>query len=273
MDLGKPFVPSAFNTLFRKNVPHILENIFFSLDYDSFNSCMRVNRTWRGLFGTARYSEKLDEKLIEKKICERKLFFASKDGNGEEVKRLINAHMLNVNFRMPIRDSESTPLIGACAEGHNEVVQVLLDAGADVDMGDNSENTPLMFAGKSGHIKCVILLLGAGAMVGKANTYGRTPLWWAWDKEVAKLLIKNGANPNGVDRDGNAPLHAAVMLGKENVIKTLIQAGADIDRNNEGGLSPLDMARMMGKSGNRDPIEAIMEEVLCGKEKYFHWLE
>ena len=110
-------------------------------------------------------------------------------------------------------------------------------------------------------------------MVDKANTYGRTPLWEAWDEEVAKSLIDNGANPNAMDRVGDTPLHAAVMLGKENVIKTLIQAGADIDRNNEGGMSPLDMARMIGKSGNRDPIEAIMEEVLCGKEKYFHWLE
>ena len=268
MDYGKTFVPSAFDTLFGKNVPHILEIIFFSLDYNSYNSCMRVNRTWRGLFGTARYSEKLDEKLIEKKIYERKLFDASRKGNAEEVKRHINAHMLTVNFRMPICDSgmvwygipydtESTPLIGACAEGHNEVVQVLLDAGADVNMGDSSGNTPLMFAGKSGQVKCVNLLLGAGAIVDKANTYGRTPLWCTWDEEVAKSLIDNGANPNAMDRVGDTPLHAAVMMGYKNVMKTLIQSGADIDRNNNDGVSPLVMARMMSKRGNRTPIEAI----------------
>ena len=129
MDLGKPHVTSAFDTLFGKNLPHILENIFFSLDYDTLNSCKRVNRTWRGLFVTARYKRELDEKLIEKKNYERKLFLASKRGNAEEVKRLISTHMLTVNFlvnfNMSIGDSESTPLIGACAEGHNEVIQIL----------------------------------------------------------------------------------------------------------------------------------------------------
>ena len=91
-------VPSAFDTFFTRNVPHILENIFFSLDYKSFKTCMRVNTAWRTLFSTARYQRKLEEKLREKMENEKKLFCASKDGKSEEVRRLINDYMVEVNF-------------------------------------------------------------------------------------------------------------------------------------------------------------------------------
>ena len=41
--------PCAFGTLFTRNVPHILERIFLSLDYYSFNECLNVNKAWNGL--------------------------------------------------------------------------------------------------------------------------------------------------------------------------------------------------------------------------------
>ena len=39
----------AFDKVLSKNVPHILEKIFFSLDYNSFISCQDVCNTWNGL--------------------------------------------------------------------------------------------------------------------------------------------------------------------------------------------------------------------------------
>ena len=39
-----------FNILFTKSVPHILEKIFFSLDFDSFVACGKVSLAWEGLF-------------------------------------------------------------------------------------------------------------------------------------------------------------------------------------------------------------------------------
>ena len=35
----------AFGVLSNKSVPHIVEKIFFSLDYKSFKSCMKVNKS------------------------------------------------------------------------------------------------------------------------------------------------------------------------------------------------------------------------------------
>ena len=44
--------------LFSKNVPHILEKIFLSLDYESFKSCLRVSNAWR---------EQLTSELLKRK--------------------------------------------------------------------------------------------------------------------------------------------------------------------------------------------------------------
>ena len=38
---------TGFDTLFAKNVPHILEKIFLSLDYQSFKRCQEVNNAWK----------------------------------------------------------------------------------------------------------------------------------------------------------------------------------------------------------------------------------
>ena len=45
----------AFDTLFAKNVPHILEKIFLSLDHKSFRQCRKVCQTWKKLLSTESY--------------------------------------------------------------------------------------------------------------------------------------------------------------------------------------------------------------------------
>ena len=46
------------NALFSKNVPHILEKIFFSLDYESYKICLEVNSEWKELLTSERYITK-----------------------------------------------------------------------------------------------------------------------------------------------------------------------------------------------------------------------
>ena len=38
---------TGFDKLFVMNVPHILEKIFLSLDYESFKKCHDVSNTWK----------------------------------------------------------------------------------------------------------------------------------------------------------------------------------------------------------------------------------
>ena len=51
------------------HVPHILEKIFFFLDYDSFKECMEVNSMWNALLKSESYLKK-GKALFHKEILE-----------------------------------------------------------------------------------------------------------------------------------------------------------------------------------------------------------
>jgi ankyrin repeat protein len=90
-----------------------------------------------------------------------------------------------------------TPLHGASASGHLEVVKALLGAEADVNKADKSGWTPLHCASNSGHLEVVQTLLGAEADVNKADNYRRTSLSLALEcnrHRVAAVLREAGAH-------------------------------------------------------------------------------
>ena len=226
---------SAFGALSTRSVPHILENISFSLDYKSFKTCMKVNKAWRDLLSSASYQKRLAELLIEKETNEKKLYDASQKGNAEAVRRLINNHMVDVNMVVRQYSSwhQSTPLMEAARNGHKEVVNILLQAGALVDKANNQGMSSLHLAAYHDHNSIVKLLLDAGSKIGKASITGLTPLMLAAAsdrKEVFKLLPDGRA---GVDKAGNngiTPLIVAARSGQLDIVQILLNAGSDIDK-------------------------------------------
>ena len=90
----------AFDKLFEKSVPHVLEKIFFSLDYESFKNCMDVNKMWHELLTSETFKTKAKAQF-QKDITQdqRKLWYAAFDGNVERIKRLLSSGMLNINWR------------------------------------------------------------------------------------------------------------------------------------------------------------------------------
>lgn len=56
----------AFAPLFDKYLPHILEQIFFYLDYDTYTKCSKVCTTWAKLHSSEIYCKKLRQKYLEK---------------------------------------------------------------------------------------------------------------------------------------------------------------------------------------------------------------
>ena len=80
----------GFEKLLAKNVPHILEGIFFSLDYPSFRMCLWVSKTWYELLTTDRFQKKarstFHEGLLED---EKKLRDTAKKGDASEIRVVI----------------------------------------------------------------------------------------------------------------------------------------------------------------------------------------
>lgn len=67
-----------------------------------------------------------------------------------------------------------TALSWATRNGHEAIIEMLLDKGATVDAADEKCRTPLLLATENGHEACVKLLLDNGANV-NANSFGGTP--------------------------------------------------------------------------------------------------
>ena len=100
-----------------------------------------------------------------------------------------------------------------------EAVQLLLDHEADVSITDNYGRSALKHAAgalnwaeTSKAEQVVKLIIQAGADVNVKSTLGYTPLMWAaraGNLEITQLLIELGANVHDTDNDGNNALHYA----------------------------------------------------------------
>ena len=247
-----------FDRLFSRTVPHILERIFFSLDYDSFMASRKVCKAWNELYSSELYQQKAKKLLEEKMYNEKKLWQYSFAGNDREVGNLL-ASGVNVNcvpegtgMKANCEAYGKTPLHIAAMKGHKNVVKLLLDAGADPNREDNGKNNALYWPANDGDTAMVKLLLKGGANINKAGRYGLTPLHLAAGNdftETAKALLDAGADLNAADWDGKTPLHIAECNGHNNVVDMLLNAGADPDLRNIKGQSSFDIM------GNRSAIK------------------
>jgi ankyrin repeat protein len=119
--------------------------------------------------------------------------------------------------RMPTRGA-MTPLLYAARDGRSDVAAMLLDAGADLELGNADGVTPLLMAVLNEHLALAQELIERGADVDAEDWYGQTPLWSAVDVRNLDMRYNSPlwTMDNGVDRE------AALAL-----IRELLERGAD----------------------------------------------
>ena len=237
---------SAFDILFKTNAPHILENIFFSLDYESYKKCHEVCKVWNRLLSSQSMKKKTKKMLLENR---KNLKRAIDKGNTDEVGKILSMGMVDVNYEM--KKFPWTFLHLAVDKGYHTVAKELLEAGADVN-GPTPTRGGILPLGKAiltDNIGIAQLLLDKGANPNKFDKYGSTTLHKAatfHDKNMIKLLIEEGAEINKQDISGKTPLIVAADWGNQKAVQMLLDMGADPTIPDSKGETPESWARQNG---------------------------
>ena len=167
--------------------------------------------------------------LLRQQSRNSALYAASQMRGAEFTVQYLIAQEADVNAVHGLKRHTAIHIASRC--GHAEIVQLLLDNGADVNASDADRSTPLICASSSGNGKVVELLLKNGAYVDSPAKYWTTALIMASSKghaNIVELLLKNGANVNASDRHENTALILASFKGYENTVELLLKKGADV---------------------------------------------
>jgi ankyrin repeat protein len=125
----------------------------------------------------------------------------------------------------------------ASASGATQIVQLLLKQNSSAGQPSQA----IIEAAESGNVEMVKLLVSQGANVNGRDKEGRTALYCAslnGHPEVVRILLKNGADPNISDDQHKAPLHCVGWCGNLEIARLLIKAGADLNAGNAYGMTP-----------------------------------
>ncbi|KAK2797580.1 hypothetical protein FQN51_008375 [Onygenales sp. PD_10] len=156
-----------------------------------------------------------------------------------------------------VNENPIPPLCFASEAGLACTVKVLLENGADVNLG-GGPGPPLYLTARNGNEKISQILLEHGADVDIQGGWSGSPLQAASlhaNEEIIKLLLEYGADVN-IQGGGGSPLQAASLHANVKIVKLLLEYGADM--NIQGGEygSALQAASIMG---NIEIVKLLLE--------------
>jgi len=137
--------------------------------------------------------------------------------------------VVNVSVNQIFFNFDAPLLSIAAKKGEFEVVNALLELGANVNQGTILGNTPLCLAAENGHVDIVNILLKFGANINQPNLNGITPLYMAAEHDhldVVKTLLNAHANFNLANNHGHTPLHIAAISNHFDTVRILLQPPA-----------------------------------------------
>ncbi|EKJ76554.1 hypothetical protein FPSE_03314 [Fusarium pseudograminearum CS3096] len=154
-------------------------------------------------------------------------------------------------------DGTSILYLAACCNS-SQVVQILIDRGADVAATNRKGFTPLHVARNADIAR---ILIQSGAVVDARANDGRTPLHLAADSdilEVIDILLDMGATVDARDEMDFTPLHSACGSGCQEAARRLIANGASL-------VGAIHMACAMG---HNKVVQMLVHEGACIEERW-----
>jgi ankyrin repeat protein len=163
-------------------------------------------------------------------------FAIGKGPGSEEVLDVMLEAGADVNI--PSQDT-LYPIDAAARDGHAGAIRKLLAHGANPNPVDIARmDPPLYHAIEAGSVESVAVLLDAGAKCDVTFKDGWTPMMLAakqGDHEIGKLLFAKGNNIRESGIEGLSPLHVAAMHGNRVFYKWLMEKGANSNAKDAHG--------------------------------------
>ena len=167
----------------------------------------------------------------------------------------------NFNIKNPLIGQE-TALMMASENGYTNIVNKLLEVGADFNIKNEFNNTALMLASKNGHIDVVTTLIDKGAELNLQDAItGNTALMMGIEgghADVATALIDKDANVNIKNKTNNTALMLASKNGQIDVVTTLIDKGSEL--NLQDAITGNTALMMAIEGGHTDVANALIDK-------------
>jgi len=154
-------------------------------------------------------------------------------------------------------DGGATALVRAAYGNHLEVAALLMQAGADVDLADDTRQSAYLISTSEvgDDPRLLELTLNAGADVDARDSFDGTGLIRAAERGHARIverLLRAGVDRDHVNRLGYTALHEAVVFGEGNpadqaTVAALVTGGVDVDIPDGSGVTALAHAERRGQ--------------------------
>jgi len=214
------------------------------------------------------------------------LHHAAANGDLSTVELLLEKGTTTINDTSRVQRSGFvggwTPLHLACLNGHPEVIEILLDHGADIEARDGIQRTPLILAAESKNLRVAEILVDRGANINAVAIRGYTAILWGTRNqftEYVDLLIEKkadistealprvfqmavvagmprlyeyvlglGCNVEEIKQRDPDLIFPASAAGSAEIVKSLVGYGFESARTDAVGWTPLHYAASEGQT-------------------------
>ena len=216
--------------------------IIFQFIYISVN-CDDNSNVFKNIRFTCKLFKQLSLQFWNQKLSKDKLEAYFDQENTLEYVHQITVDGVFINLKRKESEIYWEGFSKACEIGFLPIIKKMIKDVADVNQVNPVNcQTPLMYASRFGNLEIVQILLQNGANIDHKGMYGKTPLMQACRYEyldIVKLLLQNGANIHEKDDHNETSIFYACRVGNLEIVKFLLENGANINETDDLNETPL----------------------------------